>query len=180
MPRFCAFCGGRIARRAPVACPGCGGRHWLNAKPAAAALVVHESRLLLLRRGIEPWRGEWCAPGGFCDGDEHPIAAAEREALEEAGLRVRVTGYLGHWIDEYGPGSDDGVDPEHVAVSYYHARVVGSPELRVDAAEMLEGGWFPPDGLPEPLAPAGNGERIYAAWRDALEAGRLDTPLPDR
>jgi hypothetical protein len=29
------------------------------------------------------------------------------------------------------------------------------------------------------LAPPGDGPRILAAWRDALAAGRLETPLPD-
>jgi hypothetical protein len=40
-------------------------------------------------------------------------------------------------------------------------------------------GWFEPDALPEPLAPPGNGTRIYGAWREALTAGRLETPLVD-
>ena len=111
MPRHCSACGGWIGERAPVACAACGTRHWLNAKPAAAALVVAEGRLLLTRRAIEPWRGLWCAPSGFCDGDEHPAACAVREAGEEAGIRVRVVGYLGHWVDEYLPAGREGADP---------------------------------------------------------------------
>ena len=141
--------------------------------------MVADGRLLLTQRAIEPWLGRWCAPSGFCDGGEHPAACAEREALEEAGIRVRIVGYLGHWIDEYTPAGQDGVDPEYCAVSYYHAVPVGDPGVVVDPAEVSAFGWFEPDALPEPLSPPGNGTWIYGAWREALTAGRLDTPLVD-
>lgn len=29
---------------------------------------------MLVRRAHEPWNGLWCAPSGFCEHDEHPIA----------------------------------------------------------------------------------------------------------
>ncbi|HET7566813.1 MAG TPA: NUDIX domain-containing protein [Gaiellaceae bacterium] len=179
MPRFCRVCGAAIGARAPVACAACGAEHWPNASPAGGALVVHEGRVLLVRRAHEPWLGRWCAPSGFCEGPEHPAAAAEREAFEEAGLRVRVVGYLGHWIDEYRPGGEDGLDPQYCAVSYFHAVPAGPVELRPDATEVAEARWFAPDELPDELAPPGNGPRIFGAWREALRAGRLESPLPD-
>jgi ADP-ribose pyrophosphatase YjhB (NUDIX family) len=175
VPRFCSDCGAPIGMRAPVTCPSCGGEHWSTAGRGGAALVVHDGRLLLVLRAHEPWRGRWCAPSGFCDGPEHPAAAAERETLEEVGLRVRVTGYLGHWIDEYG----DAFDGQWCAVSYYHAVPVRGVDLRLDGDEVDEARWFGPDELPDALAPEVNGSRIYAAWRDAFLAGRLETPLPD-
>jgi 8-oxo-dGTP diphosphatase len=180
VPRFCPSCGAAIGLQAPVACPGCGREHWLGASRAGAALVAHEGRLLLTRRAHEPWLGLWCAPSGFCDGPEHPAVTAERETLEEVGLRVRVTGYLGHWVDEYLPGDEDGVEPEYCAVSYYHAVPVEPVELRGDPAEVGEMRWFAPDELPAALAPPLNGPRIYAAWREAFRGGQLETPLPDR
>lgn len=179
MPRFCSACGAPIGLRAPVVCAACGAAHWLKASRAAAALVVHEGRLLLTRRALEPWLGCWCAPSGFCDGPEHPVATAERETFEEVGLRVRVIGYLGHWVDEYLPGDEDGVEPQWCAVSYYHAAPLDSLELRYQPGEVSEAAWFGPDQLPEELAPPGNGSHIYAAWREALRAGRLETPLPE-
>jgi 8-oxo-dGTP diphosphatase len=178
MPRFCSACGAPIGVRAPVVCNACGAAHFLNAKLGAAALVVHDGRLLLTRRAIEPWRGRWCAPSGFCDGDEHPAACAEREAFEEAGVRVRVVGYLGHWVDEYRPADDAASEPQYCAVSYYHAVPVDEPELRGDH-EVSEVAWFAPDELPAELSPPASGARIYAAWREAFDARRLETPLPD-
>ena len=94
-------------------------------------------------------------------------------------LRVRVTGYLGHWVDEYLPGSDDGTEPQYCAVSYYHAVPLEIAELRCQANEVSDAQWFAPDELPAELAPPGNGQNIYAAWRDAFLAGRCETPLPD-
>jgi 8-oxo-dGTP diphosphatase len=179
MPRFCSRCGAPVGVRAPVACPACGAEHWLNASRAGAALVVHDGRLLLTRRAHEPWLGRWCVPSGFCDGPEHPAATAERETFEEVGLRIHVTGYLGHWVDEYLPGGEDGVEPQWCAVSYYHAVPAGEVELRLQPGEVGEAGWFPANALPDELAPPLNGPRILAAWQEALRAGRLETPLPD-
>ncbi|HEY6835984.1 MAG TPA: NUDIX domain-containing protein [Gaiellaceae bacterium] len=179
MPRFCPNCGAPIGIRAPIACPSCGHEQWLKASRAGAALVVHEGRLLLTRRAHEPWLGMWCAPSGFSDGPEHPAVTAERETLEEVGLRVRVIGYLGHWVDEYLPGSEDGVEPQYCAVSYYHAVPVASVEVRADPAEVAEMRWFRPDELPSALAPPFNGARIYASWLEAFRSGRLESPLPD-
>jgi ADP-ribose pyrophosphatase YjhB (NUDIX family) len=179
MPRFCSFCGAAIGAQAPVACANCGGEHWVMTSRAAGALVVHDGRLLLTRRAHEPWLGLWCAPSGFSDGAEHPVQTAERETLEEVGLEVRVTGYLGHWVDEYLPGTDDGVEPQYCAVTYYHAVPRHGLELRTEPGEVAEAAWFRPEELPADLAPPVNGPRIYAAWLDALREGRLVTPLPD-
>lgn len=179
MPRFCRSCGAAIGVQAPVTCPACGAEHWANSSLGGAALVAHEGRLLMIRRAREPWLGRWCAPSGFCEGPEHPAAAAEREASEEVGLRVRVVGYLGHWVDEYLPAGDDGGEPQWCAVSYFHAVPVDGVELSLDPAEASEARWFGPDELPVELAPPLNGRRIYGAWADAVRAGRLETPLPD-
>src|SRR5438270_9474245 len=138
--RFCAACGARLPPPPPpTVCGACGRAVWRNAKPGAAALVVRDGRLLLVRRAHDPWRGAWCAPSGFCDGDEHPILTAEREAFEETGIRTRVTGFLGIWAVPYG---EAGPGAETVAVAYYHASPVGHERGARDPAEAAEVGWF--------------------------------------
>ena len=179
MPRHCSACGGWIGTQAPVACATCGTRHWLNAKPAGAALVVADGRLLLTRRAIEPWRGLWCAPSGFCDGDEHPAACAEREAQEEAG--GSACGSSATWATgststcPAARGRRSGV----LRRLYFHAVPEDAADTRADTEEVAELGWFAPDSLPAGVSPPGNGPRIYTAWREAFETGRLHTALPD-
>ena len=61
---------------------------------------VTGAQLVLVRDGhvfvqLRPWPPGWELPGGHCDRDEDPADAAVREAEEETGYRVRVTGLAG-------------------------------------------------------------------------------------
>jgi ADP-ribose pyrophosphatase YjhB (NUDIX family) len=176
---FCSACGAQLHDLPPVACAACGTRHWRNAKPCAGAFVTHAGRLLLVRRAHAPWLGYWDIPGGFCEPDEHPLDAAVREVFEESGLRVRVTGYLGIWIDDYGANTDGGLATITFNV-YYHAVPDGDLTLRVDPAEVAEAAWFLPDEIPEQLAFPDHIGPAVTAWKRALAAGQLTTPLWDQ
>jgi 8-oxo-dGTP pyrophosphatase MutT (NUDIX family) len=56
------------------------------------AVFDTDDRLLLAQRVDS---GQWCMPGGAADVGEAPSAGAEREVLEETGLRVRATRIVG-------------------------------------------------------------------------------------
>jgi 8-oxo-dGTP diphosphatase len=176
--RFCSACGAPLLRRPPVTCDHCGVAHYRNAKPCAGALIMRNGRLLLMRRTIEPWLGHWDIPGGFCDADEHPVDTALREAREEVGLDVEITGFLGLWLDRY-PNPADADEPEVTLNAYYHAVAVGDEEGRADPAEASDLAWFEPDRLPQPIAFPHHALAVLAAWREAVRAGRTVTPLPD-
>ncbi len=141
--------------------------------------MVRDGQLLLVRRTLEPWRGAWCGPAGFCDGDEHPIRTAERETYEESGIPAHVTGFLGIWTDRYPAATNTDVD-DTIAVVWYHAVPTDGEPGTPDPAEVDAVAWFSPDRLPSRVAPPSSFPRVLAAWRSAFAAGATVTPLPDR
>ena len=51
-------------------------------------VVIHRNRVLLIRRGSEPLKGEWSIPGGLIELGEELREGARRELREETGLEV--------------------------------------------------------------------------------------------
>ena len=51
-------------------------------------VVIHRNRVLLIRRGREPLKGEWSLPGGMLELGEELSEAARREIREETALEV--------------------------------------------------------------------------------------------
>lgn len=74
-----------------------------------AAIFDDDGRLLLTCRADT---GTWCMPGGAVDLGESPSEAAEREAVEETGLRVRTHTLIGVY--------DNRRHPNHGAHQVYH------------------------------------------------------------
>lgn len=65
-------------------------------------IVVHEERLLLVRRGRGAGLGLWSIPGGRVEPGERMADAVEREVLEETGLPVTTERWVG-WVERLGP-----------------------------------------------------------------------------
>ena len=57
--------------------------------------VVHDGRILLVRRSSRRGRGNWQVPGGYVEPDETIEDAVVREVAEESGITARVQGILG-------------------------------------------------------------------------------------
>lgn len=108
-------------------------------------LTFHEDRLkiLLVRRGIEPFKGKWALPGGFLNMDESAEEGALRELREETG----VTGCL---IKQFHTFTAPHRDPrERVITIAFYALMKWQKATGADDAELAD--WIPVEELP-PLA----------------------------
>jgi len=134
-----------------MACPRCGFIAYRNPVPACGVIVMRSGEVLLAKRAHEPRRGSWGIPAGFMEYGEHPERTAVREAKEETGLIVRLSGLFGVYA-----GRDD---PRTRAVLIlYRAKIVrGRLKAGDDASEV---GFFALDRLPKPIA--------FRAHREAL------------
>jgi 8-oxo-dGTP diphosphatase len=89
----CSYCGTAYLAEAPWPrlCAGCGETTWRNPLPVAVALLPVDTDsgrrgLVVVRRDIDPGRGELGLPGGFIEVGESWREAAVRELREETGI----------------------------------------------------------------------------------------------
>jgi len=105
------------------------------------ALIVEDGRVLLVKRGHPPLKGEWSVPGGAVEIGETLREAAAREACEETSLTVQVMDLLGVY---------DRVlrDPEgrtlyhYVLIDFLCQRVQGEALAAGDAEQVR---WYTPE-----------------------------------
>ncbi len=105
-----------------------------------------DRRVLLIRRGAEPFLGNWALPGGFVDEGEHVEAAARRELAEETGIVWDAE------LVQAGAFADPGRDPRGWTATLVYAAWVGEVPLRACAGDdAAEAEWHRVRDLP-PLA----------------------------
>ena len=138
-------------------CASCGEPSYLNPKPTAGAILVDDAgRVLLGRRGVEPFLGLWDIPGGFVEPGESLDECVQRELREEAGVEIAVGRLVAAVPDTYGIAGDATIN------AFYECRLLsGDPQPDDDVAELR---WFARDELPPP------GELAFDCARAALAA----------
>ncbi len=94
-------------------------------------VVPSEGGVVLIRRGNEPFEGQWALPGGFVEVGETVEEAAVREAAEETGLAVEVARLVGVY-------SEPERDPRghNVSVAFLVRVLSGELSAATDAAEV--------------------------------------------
>ncbi|MEV7170000.1 NUDIX hydrolase [Streptomyces sp. NBC_01310] len=115
----------------------------------AAAIVVHEGRVLMVRRRVAEGQLSWQFPAGEVEPNEAREDAAVRETQEETGLAVKAVKLLGERIH---PATGR-------LMSYTACEVVGGDAHVADTDELAELAWvahaeipqYVPYGLFEPV-----------------------------
>ncbi len=96
--------------------------------------------VLLVERGIEPFKGRWAFPGGFLKMDESAEECALRELYEETGLKAA-------YIKQFHTFSDPDRDPRERVITIAYYALVRMEDVRGgDDAARAE--WFPLDEIP--------------------------------
>ena len=99
-----------------------------------------ELRVLLIERGIEPYKGAWALPGGFIRMDETAEQTALRELQEETGLSLT-------YLKQFKAFSEVDRDPRErvISIAFYALARKSDVQGGDDAAQAQ---WFALDQLP--------------------------------
>ena len=97
-------------------------------------------KVLLIQRGIEPFKDKWAFPGGFMKIDETAEECAKRELEEETGLKNAS-------VEQFHTFSDVNRDPRERVITVAHYALVKLSDVKGgdDAASAR---WFAMDEVP--------------------------------
>ncbi len=99
-------------------------------------------KVLLIERGIDPFKGQWALPGGFMNMDEDAEQCARRELFEETGVRDM-------FIEQLYTYSDVNRDPRGrvVSIAYFALVKISDYEL-LAGDDANNANWFSMHEIP--------------------------------
>ncbi|HEX9744843.1 MAG TPA: NUDIX hydrolase [bacterium] len=106
-----------------------------------AIIAWEDGRIVLIRRGNEPFKGAWALPGGFVDMGETIEEAIIREVKEECGIDIELVGIHGVY-------SAPGRDPRGHTVSVVYTAFYRGGEL-AGGDDAAQAKLFEREELPE-------------------------------
>lgn len=121
-------------------CSHCG--RFANRGVTIDALIIKDNQILLIKRGVEPFKGYWGMPGGYVGWDETVENAVKREVNEELGVTAKSVELLGVY-------SEPSRHPKQCINIPHSVEIEGEPKAGDDATEFK---YFPLDNLPSELA----------------------------
>lgn len=144
---YCQYCSGRVELKMEGDtlrdyCSACDVYFYENPLPVASTILVKDRRVLLVKRGNDPYQGQWCLPAGFAETGESIAQAALRELKEEAGIQGKIIQLQD--VDS----SSNYYYGDLLFLTFEVEQVGGYPEAGDDAVDVR---FFPLEQLP-PLA----------------------------
>ena len=118
-------------------------RQHLQPKPAVGVVVIHEGKVLLVKRSNPPQKNLWAIPGGSVRLGETLQQAAEREVREETGLTVKAKKPI-YTFDIIERAADCSILYHYVIVDLWADYIGGDVKAADDAADA---GWFEPNDI---------------------------------
>ena len=116
---------------------------------ADAAVFTHtggKTKVLLIKRGREPFKGKWAMPGGFVNMDEELKDAVVRELKEE-------TGVTGVHLEQMHTFGTLGRDPRGRIITIVFMGIAKEDQTKIKAGDDADKAqWFDIEELPEDLA----------------------------
>ena len=97
--------------------------------------------VLLIKRGINPFKGYWAFPGGFMNIDETAEQCAIRELKAETGLSVSS-------IHQIGAYSKVDRDPRGRTITVAYLATIDAPVQVCGQDDAAKAEWFSIDALP--------------------------------
>jgi 8-oxo-dGTP diphosphatase len=130
------------------------------------AVLIHQGKVLLIRRSKEPLRGRWVVPGGTVELGETLEEALIREVKEETGLMVRPLEVV--LVFDRIEREGDAVRYHYVIVDYLCEYVSGTPQAASDAEAVA---FVAPEELPRYVLPPKALEVVLDGFRRVREGG---------
>jgi ADP-ribose pyrophosphatase YjhB (NUDIX family) len=137
------------------------------------AVVIHEGRVLLIRRGKDPLRGRWVVPGGRLEWGERLAEAAVRELAEETGVTGAPEEMLGTF--DRIEGREGRITHHYVIVDFLCRYVDGVARAGSDAEALA---WATPGELEAFDLPDKALEVVKDAFRRVYEKSLLPKSDP--
>lgn len=114
-------------------------------KVGVAVLLIRDRAVLLGKRKNSHGHGQWAPPGGHLEYGESFATCAQREVLEETGVRIYQVEFVAVTNDVFWE------EQKHYITIFMRADVQEGNPLVLEPDKCEKWDWFLWDALPEPL-----------------------------
>ncbi len=105
-------------------------------RAASKIAMIESGRVLMVRANRGITKGMWNLPGGFIGYGEHPAPSAQREVMEEIGVKVKLIRLLGVYAERF-----ERTGGYMLSFIYLGKRL--SKKFKLDPNEIEEARWMP-------------------------------------